>query len=516
MDRKPVVLMILDGWGDREPTADNAVTLANPENFYALRSQWPDAELEASGNAVGLPAGQMGNSEVGHLNIGAGRVVYQEITRITRSIETGEMQKNLEIAAAMEHAQQKHSALHFLGLLSDGGVHSHITHLMALLDMAKAKGLTQVYVHPFLDGRDVPPQSALQYVQQLEKFMQQLGVGKIATLGGRFYGMDRDKRWERIEMAYRAMTEGAGRQAHSAREAIETSYAEGVTDEFILPTVLVDEKQQPIATIQDHDSVIFFNFRADRARQISHALVDEKFEGFARKKIEDLHYLCMTQYDVALDAPVAYRPQSMKNILSEVLANHGKKQLRVAETEKYAHLTFFFNGQVEAPYPGEERILIPSPKVKTYDLQPEMSAEEITQAVLKAVASDEYDVIMINFANPDMVGHTGVLPAAVQAVKKVDGCLGRIAQAVLAKKGALLVTADHGNCECMVDPETGAPHTAHTTALVPFILAAPGLEKAVLRQGGALEDIAPTLLELLGVEKPEEMTGSSLIVAEEN
>lgn len=513
MSRKPVVLMILDGWGNREATADNAVTLAKPENFYALRDKWPTTELKCSGNAVGLPEGQMGNSEVGHLNIGAGRVVYQEITRITRSIETGEMQKNPEIVSLMKDAKEKGSALHFLGLLSDGGVHSHITHLMGLLRMAKDFGLTKVFVHAFLDGRDVPPQSALQYVEQLEAFMQELGTGKIATIGGRFYGMDRDKRWERIETAYRAMTAGVGKTAYSAKEAIEASYAEGVTDEFMLPTVLLKENRKPVGLIEAHDSVMFVNFRADRARQISHALTDETFEGFEREKIQDLHYLCMTQYDAAMDVPVAYRPQSMENILSEVLSRNGKKQLRVAETEKYAHLTFFFNGQVEEAYPLEERILIPSPKVKTYDMQPEMSAEAITAEVLKAVASDAFDVIMINFANPDMVGHTGILPAAVKAVRTVDGCLGRITEAVLAKDGALLVTADHGNCECMVDPETGAPHTAHTTNPVPFILAAKGLEGAVLRAGGALEDIAPTLLSLVGVEKPEEMTGRSLLEA---
>ena len=513
MNRKPVVLMILDGWGNREATADNAVTLAKPENFYALRDKWPTTELKCSGNAVGLPEGQMGNSEVGHLNIGAGRVVYQEITRITRSIETGEMQKNPEIVSLMKDAKEKGSALHFLGLLSDGGVHSHITHLMGLLKLAKDFGLTQVFVHPFLDGRDVPPQSALQYVEQLETFMQELGTGKIATIGGRFYGMDRDKRWERIEVAYRAMTAGIGKTARSAKEAIEASYAEGVTDEFMLPTVLLKENGKPVGLIEAHDSVMFVNFRADRARQISHALTDETFEGFEREKIQDLHYLCMTQYDAAMNVPVAYRPQSMENILSEVLSRNGKKQLRVAETEKYAHLTFFFNGQVEEAYPLEERILIPSPKVKTYDMQPEMSAEAITKEVLAAIAKDEFDVIMINFANPDMVGHTGILPAAVKAVRTVDGCLGRIAEAVLAKNGALLVTADHGNCECMVDPETGAPHTAHTTNPVPFILAAKGLEGAVLRSGGALEDIAPTLLSLVGVEKPEEMTGKSLLEA---
>lgn len=512
MDKKPVVLMILDGWGKREPADDNAIFLAKPENFMRLEKEYPHALLNCSGNAVGLPAGQMGNSEVGHLNIGSGRVVYQDITRISKAIDEGTFFTNQELLTAIEQVKNHNSSLHLLGLLSDGGVHSHIEHLYALLDMAGRQGLKKVYVHAFLDGRDVPPQSALQYIEQLEEYMQKIGTGRIATLGGRYYGMDRDKRWERVQKAYDAIVSGAGEKAPDARTAVMRSYEKGVNDEFVIPVVLVDQGGNPAGLIREHDSIICFNFRADRARQISHSLVDREFTFFDRRAINNLYYLCMTQYDITLAAPVAFKPQNLANTLGEVLARNSLRQLRIAETEKYAHITFFFNGGVEKPNPGEERILIPSPKVATYDLQPSMSAKEVTEQIVKQLDRDYFDIIMINYANSDMVGHTGILAAAVEAVKTVDACLGRVAEKVLDLQGILMITADHGNSEQMFDTDTHGPHTAHTTSPVPFILASDAYKDHKLRDGGVLADIAPTILQVMGIKQPDEMTGTSLIL----
>ena len=510
MPEKPMVLMILDGWGQRCASEDNAISCANPANFQALQDQYPHTLLECSGYAVGLPRGQMGNSEVGHLNIGAGRVVYQEITRICQAIEDGTFFKNPELIRAIDYARQHVGRVHLMGLVSDGGVHSDLSHLFALLQLCKNNGMDQVYVHGFLDGRDVGPQSAPEYIHALEVKMNELAVGSIATLGGRFYGMDRDNRWERIEKAYHAMVSGKGNKAPSAQAAITASYEDRITDEFMEPVVIVDRSGQPIATIRDGDSVIFFNFRADRARQISHALVDEHLALFPRPVRPSIHFVCMTQYDVGLEAPVAFQPQNLANTLGEVLSRQGLRQLRIAETEKYAHLTFFFNGGVEEAEPGEDRILIPSPKVATYNLQPAMSAREITDRTLLELDRDYYDVIFINYANADMVGHTGILEAAVDAIKVLDECLGFIAQRVLSKGGTLLITADHGNAEKMVG-ESGTPFTAHTMSNVPFILVADGYKGRLLRPGGSLRDIAPTLLSLLGIPIPDEMTGSPLV-----
>jgi 2,3-bisphosphoglycerate-independent phosphoglycerate mutase len=510
MKHKPLILLILDGWGNREDAPDNAIFQANPVNFYALREKYPTTELRSCGEAVGLPAGQMGNSEVGHLNIGAGRVVYQEITRINAAISSGEWEHNPELQAACAHARQHNSALHLLGLVSDGGVHSHLDHLLALLQLAKEQGVERVYVHAFLDGRDVPPSSALTYLNRLESYMAEIGLGRISTLAGRYYGMDRDRRWERVQQSYEAMVEGKGVPMPSVQAAVEQSYAQGITDEFLRPVNLVNAAGEPVGLIADGDAVIFFNFRADRARELSHALVDEDFSGFPRVKRE-IAFLCLTGYDAQLSAPVAFPPQSMKGILAEVLAEQGLRQLRVAETEKYAHVTFFFNGQVETPFPGEDRLLIPSPQVATYDLEPEMSALQITSCVVEEIARQLYDVIIVNFANSDMVGHTGVLPAAVKAVQTLDAALSQLAAYVLEYDGIMLVTADHGNSEQMIDSQTGEPHTAHTTFPVPFILVSSAHRELKLRDGGALCDIAPTILQLLGIKPPPEMTGHSLL-----
>lgn len=512
MHKKPVVLMILDGWGKRDAAEDNAIYLANPENFMRLEKEYPHTYLDCSGKAVGLPHGQMGNSEVGHLNMGAGRVVYQDITRISNAIADGSFAANPEILRALNHVNNFNSSLHLMGLLSDGGVHSHIEHLLALLDMAKKHGIKQVYIHAFLDGRDVPPQSSLQYIEQLEKYMQENQIGRIATLGGRYYGMDRDKRWDRVQKAYDAMVVGIGLKAPDARFAVLRSYENGKSDEFIEPVVIVDQDGKPAGLIQDNDSLIFFNFRADRARQISYSFVDQEFAFFSRRAIKNLHFLCMTQYDIELAAPIAFKPQNLNNTLGEVLAQNSLKQLRVAETEKYAHLTFFFNGGVEKANPGEDRILIPSPQVATYDLQPQMSAQEITAQVLMKLDSQEYDIIMINFANPDMVGHTGVLAAAVKAIKTVDNCIARIAAKVLEHQGTLIITADHGNSEQMLDSSTQAPHTAHTTSPVPFILVNENMKDCRLRENGVLADVAPTILQVMGLKQPDDMTGTSLIL----
>ncbi len=513
MSKPPIVLMILDGWGTRAACQDNAITLANPTNFYSLKENYPNTLLECSGNAVGLPRGQMGNSEVGHLNMGAGRVVFQEITRISRAIEEGAFFKNEEFLKAIESAHQHQGSVHLMGLLSDGGVHSELTHLYALLELCKMQKCESVFVHGFLDGRDVAPQSALDYVNQVEGKMRELGLGRIASLGGRYYGMDRDNRWERIEKAYQAMVLGEAPKAATAQSAIQNSYEARVTDEFMEPVVIVDEQGRPLGNIQDGDSIIFFNFRADRARQISHSLVDQNMDKFDRKVLPAAHYVCMTQYDVQLEAPIAFPPQNLDNTLGEVLAASSLKQLRIAETEKYAHVTFFFNGGVEEANPGEERVLIPSPKVATYNLQPEMSAAEVTSRVISEIDREYFDVIIMNYANPDMVGHTGILEAAVKAVSTVDQCLIKVVEKAQEKKGTILITADHGNCEMMVDSENGCPFTAHTTDKVPFILVDDKYKGRQLREG-SLQDVAPTLLGLIGIDLPEEMTGRSLLLDE--
>lgn len=498
--KKPVLLMILDGWGIAPADKTNAAAMAKTPNLDSYFANYPHTTLEASGKAVGLPAGQIGNSEVGHLNIGAGRIIYQSLTRIDKAIEDGDLYKNKELSRVMDETK----ALHLLGLLSDGGVHSHIEHLLALICMAKVKGLTDVYVHAFLDGRDVGPKTALEYIHELEEGMAQIGVGKIATVSGRYYAMDRDKRWERVERAYKALVLGEGGKAASAAAGVEASYAAGVTDEFVEPFTVdgVDGK------ITAGDGVIFFNFRPDRAREITRALHDEDFPYFARPEgARPVNYVCMTQYDATITAPVAFPPEEIKDTLGEVLAQHGLHQLRIAETEKYAHVTFFFNGGVEAPNTNEERILIPSPKVATYDLQPEMSAEEVTQALLTELDKDKFDAIILNFANPDMVGHTGVLSAAIAAMEKVDDCAGRIVRKVLSLGGSVCITADHGNLEKMAESD-GSPNTAHTTNPVPFILVSKEQHKL---HNGILADIAPTLLQLLDIKQPAAMTGKTLI-----
>ena len=508
MKDKLTMLMILDGFGDNPNADKNAVAMANTKNIDKLKKLCPTAELQASGLAVGLPEGQMGNSEVGHTNIGAGRIVYQELTRITKSIEDGDFFANPELVEAIENCQKNHSKLHILGLLSDGGVHSHMRHLYAILELAKRKGFEDVYVHCFLDGRDTPPASAEGYITKLEDKMKEKGIGKIASVMGRFYAMDRDNRWERIKKAYDAMVYGEGLKSNTAISAIENEYQQEIFDEFVEPTVICNGNN-PLATISDNDSVIFFNFRPDRARQITRALVDPEFKGFENKKM-NLDFVCFTQYDATMpNVKVAFKPTKLVNTLGEYLSKNNYKQLRIAETEKYAHVTFFFNGGVEAQYPGEDRILVPSPKVETYDMKPEMSAYEVTEKVCDAISEDKYDCIILNFANPDMVGHTGNLDAAIKAVETVDECVGKIVKLVEEKQGKLLITADHGNAEQMIDYKTGEPHTAHTTNPVPLILV--GMDDVKLKNG-KLADLAPTMLDMMGLKKPDEMKGESLLV----
>lgn len=510
---KPLVLMILDGWGYSSQREGNAIAQASLPNFQRLEQDYPHTLLEASGEAVGLPKGQMGNSEVGHLNMGAGRVVYQELTRIFKAIADGELAKNAVILQAIHQAKENDKALHLMGLVSNGGVHSHLDHLFGLLEAAKAQGMEKVFVHAFLDGRDVLPQSAKDYLEALEKKMQALGIGKIASVAGRYYVMDRDNRWERVEKGYRALVDGEGEKAAGAIAAVEKSYDVRVTDEFVVPTVIIDDNGEPVGRIKDGDSVLFFNFRADRAREITRALVDEDFPHFARPNHPQIHYVCMTEYDATIKAPVAFPPQNLENTLGEVFTKNGIKQLRIAETEKYAHVTFFFNGGVEEAMPGEERCLIPSPKVATYNLKPEMSALEVTQELLRLLETEALDVVVLNYANADMVGHTGVLEATVQAVETVDRCLGDVAKAILRMGGTLIITADHGNAEAKVDLATGLPLTAHTTNPVPLILVDDQLKGYTLREGGALCDIAPTILEILNIPQPKEMTGQTLIIS---
>lgn len=502
--KKPLMLMILDGWGiNKNPEEKNAITTANPETFYRLLKEYPHSELEASGEAVGLPDGQMGNSEVGHLNIGSGRVIYQPLVEISKDIREGVIFNNPVLKDAFESAVKGNKRVHLAGLLSDGGVHSHIDHLFGLLEMAK-KYDVKVYVHAFLDGRDTPPKSGEGFIKELEKKMADLGVGEIATISGRYYAMDRDKNWDRTKLAYDAMVLGEGNKATSAVQAIEDSYANNKTDEFVVPTVIDKE-----GLVKPGDVFINFNFRPDRSRQITRALNDKEFTGFEREYL-GVKYYCMRQYDATIDAPVVYGEKDVRNTLGEVLSKAGLAQLRTAETEKYAHVTFFFNGGVEVPFEGEDRRLVASPKVATYDLQPEMSACGVTEGLLEALDSDKYDVIIINYANPDMVGHTGVFEAAVAAVKKVDSCIAKVSKKVLELGGTLLITADHGNVELMEDPETHAPFTAHTTNKVPFILVSEKYKNVELKDG-KLCDIAPTMLDILGLKKPEEMNGSTLI-----
>ena len=503
------MIIIMDGFGISSKEEYNAVARAKKPNLERFWKNYPTTTLAASGLAVGLPRGQMGNSEVGHLNIGGGRIVYQDYTRISLAVENGSLAETPVLLEAMQKA--KEAKLHLIGLLSDGGVHSHISHLYALLGMAAKTGLEQVYVHAILDGRDVPPRSALTYIQKLEEKISRIGTGRVATVSGRYYTMDRDRRWERVEKAYRCMTDGAGHTAGSAIEAVEKGYSRGENDEFLLPT-LVDGR----GLVQDSDSIIFFNFRPDRAREITRAFVDRDFKEFAIRPMR-VHYTCMTQYDATLNVPVAFPAQNLEDTLGQVISRAGLKQLRIAETEKYAHVTYFFNGGRETPNPGEDRCLIPSPKVATYDLQPEMSAFLVRDEVISRLEWETYDLIVLNFANPDMVGHTGIFDAAVAAVEVVDACVGAVVDKILEKGGAALLTADHGNAEKMRDEKSGQPHTAHTTSPVPFSLimkagaGGDGGKRIELREDGILADIAPTALKLLYIDQPPAMTGKSLI-----
>ncbi len=513
MNKKPVVLMILDGYGLNERKDHNAVAEANTPVMDELMRTCPFVKGNASGMAVGLPEGQMGNSEVGHLNMGAGRIVYQELTRITKEIQDGTFFENPALLDAVNNCKKNDSSLHLYGLVSDGGVHSHNTHIYGLLELAKRNGLSKVYVHCFLDGRDTPPASGKGYVEELEAKMKEIGVGKVASVMGRYYAMDRDNNYDRVEYAYKALTKGEGLTAESGPAGIQASYDRQETDEFVKPTVVM-ENGAPVATIRDKDSVIFFNFRPDRAREITHAFCDDTFTGFEREKKLDIVYVCFSDYDPKIpNKEVAFHKISVTNTFGEWLAANGMKQARIMETEKYAHVTFFFNGGVETPNEGETRILVNSPKdVPTYDLKPQMSAYEVCDRLVEAIGSGIYDVIIINFANPDMVGHTGVEAAAIKAVEAVDECVGRAVKAIREAGGVMFVCADHGNAEQLVDYETGAPFTAHTTNPVPFILV--NYPKDVkLREGGCLADIVPTLIEIMGMTQPAEMTGKSLLIS---
>lgn len=512
MSKKPTVLLILDGYGLNEKKEGNAIALADTKVMDRLMKEYPFVKGNASGMAVGLPDGQMGNSEVGHLNMGAGRIVYQELTRITKAIEDGDFFENAALKQAVQNCKEKGTALHLLGLLSDGGVHSHITHLYGLLELAKREGLQEVFVHAFLDGRDTAPTSGKGFLEQLQAKMNEIGIGKIATISGRYYAMDRDNRWDRVEKAYNALTLGEGKKATDAIAAIDASYAEEVVDEFVVPTVL-EENGEAIAKIKENDSVIFFNFRPDRARELTRALCDDAFSGFERKGgYIKTTYVTFTEYDQTIpNHIVAFHKVEIKNTFGEFLAQHGLKQLRLAETEKYAHVTFFFNGGIEEPNEGEDRQLVKSPAVATYDLQPEMSAKAVDDYLVDAIKGQQYDVIICNFANPDMVGHTGIQDATIKAIETVDECIGKAVEAILEVDGQMFICADHGNAEQLVDYESGAPFTAHTTNPVPFILVNAKKEYR-LREDGCLADIAPTLIELMGMEQPSDMTGKSLLV----
>ncbi len=512
MSKKPTVLMILDGFGLNDTQEGNAVVQGNTPVIDKLMKDYPFVKGYASGLAVGLPDGQMGNSEVGHLNMGAGRIVYQELTRITKEIEDGEFFKNEALLAAVDNCRKNNSDLHLFGLLSDGGVHSHNTHLYGLLELAKREGLKNVYVHCFMDGRDTAPSSGKGFVQALVDKMAEIGIGEIATISGRYYAMDRDNRWDRVEKAYLALTKGEGVKAQDPVAAMQASYDDDKTDEFVMPTV-IEKDGAPAAVVKDQDSVIFFNFRPDRAREISRVFCCDDFDGFDRGARKQVKYVCFTEYDVTIpNKEIAFKKVELDNTFGQFLAANGKTQARIAETEKYAHVTFFFNGGVEEPNEGEDRILVNSPKVATYDLQPEMSAPAVCDKLCEAIRSKKYDVIIINFANPDMVGHTGVMEAAKKAVEAVDYCVGRAVEALLEVDGQMFICADHGNAEQLVDYETGVPFTAHTTNPVPFILV--NYDPAyTLREGGCLADIVPTMIEMMGMEKPAEMTGKSLLTA---
>lgn len=511
MSKQPTVLMILDGYGLNPRQDGNAVAEANTPVMDSLMKEYPFVKGNASGMAVGLPDGQMGNSEVGHLNMGAGRIVYQELTRITKEIMDGTFFENERLLKAIENCKANQSDLHLFGLLSDGGVHSHITHLYGLLELAKRNQINQVYVHAFLDGRDTPPSSGKDFCIALENEMEKIGVGQVASVSGRYYAMDRDNNYQRVKFAYDALTKGEGLTANSGTEAIQNSYDKGETDEFVMPTVVVKEGT-PVATIKDKDSVIFFNFRPDRAREITRAFCDEEFAGFEREKRLDLCFVCFSDYDKTIgNKLVAFTKVAITNTFGEFLAANKKTQARIAETEKYAHVTFFFNGGVEVPNEGEDRILVNSPKVATYDLKPEMSAYEVCDKLVEAITADKYDVIIINFANPDMVGHTGVESAAIKAIEVIDECVGKTVEAIKKVNGTLFICADHGNAEQLVDYVTGEPFTAHTTNEVPFILVNYD-ESYTLKEGGCLADIIPTMIEIMGMEKPKEMTGTSLLI----
>lgn len=506
---KPVALIILDGFGLREETQGNAIAQANIPNFKRYWSTYPHATLQAAGQAVGLPNGQMGNSEVGHLNIGAGRTVYQDLTRVNKEIQEGRFFDNDVMLEAMRYAKEKNKALHLYGLLSDGGVHSHIDHLFALLHLAKREEVNKVYIHAFLDGRDVAPDSAKGYIEQLLAKMEELGIGRIATIQGRYYSMDRDNRWERIEKAYRAMVYAEGPRYTDPIQAIIESYEKSVYDEFVLPTVMVDEENEPIGLISSEDAVIFYNFRPDRAIQISQVFTNSDFRGFNRGHAapKALHYVCLTHFSETVKGFVAYKPANLDNTLGEVLTQNGLKQLRIAETEKYPHVTFFFSGGRESKFEGETRILIDSPQVATYDLKPEMSAYQVTEALIQEIEADQHDTIILNLANPDMVGHSGMLEPTIKAVETVDQCLGQIVEKIIEKGGIALITADHGNADMVLDAQN-RPFTAHTTNPVPIIVTKQGLS---LREDGILADLAPTILDLLKIQKPSEMTGKTLV-----
>ncbi|WP_019242990.1 MULTISPECIES: 2,3-bisphosphoglycerate-independent phosphoglycerate mutase [Bacillus] len=505
----PVALIILDGFGLRDTTQGNAVAQAKKPNFDRYWNHYPHAQLTAAGEAVGLPDGQMGNSEVGHLNIGAGRIVYQSLTRVNVAIREGEFEKNETFTDAMEQVKKNGTNLHLFGLLSDGGVHSHIDHMFALLKLAAQEGVKNVYVHGFLDGRDVGPQTAEKYIKATEEKMKEYGVGQFATISGRYYSMDRDKRWERVEKSYRAMVYGEGPTYKNAMDCVEDNYKNGIFDEFVLPSVITNEDGSPVATIQDNDAVIFYNFRPDRAIQISNTFTNEDFRSFDRgpKAPKNLHFVCFTHFSETVKGYVAFKPTNLDNTIGEVLSQNNLTQLRIAETEKYPHVTFFMSGGREETFPGEERILINSPKVATYDLKPEMSAYEVKDALIEEIKADKFDAIILNFANPDMVGHSGMLEPTIKAIETVDECLGEIVDLIVSKGGHAIITADHGNSDEVITPE-GKPMTAHTTNPVPVIVTKEGI---TLRDGGILADLAPTMLDLLDVEKPVEMTGSTLI-----
>ncbi|MGG4012452.1 2,3-bisphosphoglycerate-independent phosphoglycerate mutase [Bacillus smithii] len=509
MSKAPVALIILDGFGLRDEVKGNAVAQAKKPNFDRYWNKYPHATLRASGEAVGLPDGQMGNSEVGHLNIGAGRIVYQSLTRVNIAIREGEFDRNETFLGAMNHVKKHGTSLHLFGLLSDGGVHSHIDHMFALLRLAAKEGVKKVYIHAFLDGRDVGQKTAKKYIEQTLEKIKEYGVGEIATISGRYYSMDRDKRWDRVKKSYDAMVYGEGPKYKDPFELVDDSYANGIYDEFVIPSVMVKENGEPVATIQDNDAVIFYNFRPDRAIQISNAFTNEDFREFDRgpKVPKNLYFVCLTHFSETVKGYVAFQPTNLDNTIGEVLSQNGLKQLRIAETEKYPHVTFFMSGGREEKFPGEERILINSPKVATYDLKPEMSAYEVADALVKEIEADKFDAIILNFANPDMVGHSGKLEPTIKAVEAVDECLGRVVDLILEKGGVAIITADHGNADEVVTLD-GKPMTTHTTNPVPVIVTKEGLE---LRDGGILGDLAPTMLDLLGIKQPKEMTGQSII-----